>query len=328
MFGAVGFQERRLAGAQSAGPSGTGASVGGGFFSSAMRRGVGSYASRGLARSVAKAGKTSVKRAPKKRKLIKKVKGAKKGGKGAKKSGPKAIKYEQNALVPLGNRSVVPWKPLPSIRGANALKKAGLRQKLKGKARMLKTHFTDPRKRRKMIVTAMKGLGKTALVGAAGLGFDYVAHRLAGGRPMSAQEIRDISRQAGVNMMQDAMQGKKLTTKSVRDNVVAAAANRMASSPKKGVSARRQVAAKHMVALRKELIRRHRERMKRRHQTSSGQRHRIIPQGQWGSGGRKRRAKKRKKGRATKKGKKRTRKTGKGRRKKKRGLVQLRDLFD
>ena len=202
-------------------------------------------------------------------------------------AGQKALaRPTSTALVPLGSRALVPSRGVKAATtgaaatgaaatvGAKAAKK-GFVSKWGSR---LKTVAKDPYVQRKI---AWK-VGKTLTKGAAETGIDILNHHLQGGDPLSRRDIKDITKKAGLNMVTDAMTGKKITSRMARGHIQNATRAKLRTKGRTGrTSAARANVAERMLRLQQLMSKGQKA---KRNQMLQGYKQKLLKYRQFGTG--------------------------------------------
>ena len=296
MFTDPGYQESMEARQTPFGVGGGGAVVGGGYggggniggaslFSSIMKIAQNPQVRRAAAAEAARVAPRATKAAAAAARAAKKAAAAakKKGSKLKKKTGSKVKGVKKQGKPE--SRSVAAY--LPSFRGTTASPSRldALKSIVGNKLRAIQKKIKDPVARRKAMIKVIRNVGKSGAAFGIGYGATtLVDHLRSGGKSVNAQKLNDVAKNAGYNLMEDALTGKEITPKRVGNAI----------KKEIGKTGSKQSAALGIQQLQRLLLSKLRSRDK--HQTSRGRRHRIILNR--GGGGRrkpKRKTKKKKK---------------------------------
>ncbi len=166
-------------------------------------------------------------------------------------------------------------------------------QAARRKLRQIHKNIRDPKKRKAAMLAAIREVGKGGVTFGTTAGIAAAVDAISNGKSVSAQDMRDITQNAGVAVMQDALKGKKMTASRMSELVQKEARKQIQAKPSQNVSTRRQLAALGLQQLEKILLKRYSD--FGRKMSGSGRQHRIITQR--GGGGKRRRRPKKRKGR-------------------------------
>jgi hypothetical protein len=106
---------------------------------------------------------------------------------------------------------------------ASKAPKVGLRETLK-----------NPTLRKELAKKVGKKAAKEVGKGALELGSAVVMDQLEGGEGLSRRDVGQLSKEAGLSLLEQAASGKKITSKSVRDEVRRATESKLRSKPRTG----------------------------------------------------------------------------------------------
>ncbi len=166
-------------------------------------------------------------------------------------------------------------------------------QAARRKLRQIHKNIRDPKKRKAAMLAAIREVGKGGVTFGTTAGIAAAVDAISNGKSVSAQDMKDITQNAGVAVMQDALKGKKMTASRMSELVQKEARKQIQAKPSQNVSTRRQLAALGLQQLEKILLKRYSD--FGRKMSGSGRQHRIITQR--GGGGKRRRRPKKRKGR-------------------------------
>ncbi len=166
-------------------------------------------------------------------------------------------------------------------------------QAARRKLRQIHKNIRDPKKRKAAMLAAIREVGKGGVTFGTTAGIAAAVDAISNGKSVSAQDMKDITQNAGVAVMQDALKGKKMTASRMSELVQKEARKQIQAKPSQNVSTRRQLAALGLQQLEKILLKRYSD--FGRKMSGSGRQHRIITQR--GGGGKKKKRPKKKKGR-------------------------------
>ncbi len=264
---------------------------------------------------------------PRGRSLLAKLKKTAKGkiGKRGTKKRPRktAANNSSTALVPLGDRSVVPWTGAKNIPGASG--RSGAKNPFLSTAHAFIGDPTMKRYARNyMLMKGAKAVGKQALKGATETGMDYLGYRLAGGEALTSAEAKQITNKTGVDLMKKTMDGQKVTPKVVRSTVRKNVAEVTKNKPRRTVGQTRRTLAQRVVDLQTKL---NADQKATRQRLTKGIKHNLIFAQKFGTGakkrGRKGSKKKKKSPKRKKRSPKRKKKSSTKSRRRKAGLKKM-----
>ncbi len=176
---------------------------------------------------------------------------------------------------------------LSSARGTAArTSQARIGQAIRNKLRAIQARVKDPVERRKLMTKAIKYAGRGAISLGLTTGTGFLIEHLVNGGELNSQDVKDVTRNAGYAVMQDALSGKKVSPAKVRMTVLSETrktlANKRARARKGAALAGPRRASKKGKTLSMKQLEKlfeNRVRNYNRKTTSRGNVHRIVARG-------------------------------------------------
>jgi hypothetical protein len=116
--------------------------------------------------------------------------------------------------------------------------------KARGRIGDFKAKMKDPTLRKEMMKKGAKRAGKEIFKAGVEVGGDMLIDHALGGQPMTTRDLRDISRNAGIDLVSQASSGRRINSSAVRGSLRGATQTQMRGKARSGRKPKTSLAAR------------------------------------------------------------------------------------